>query len=145
MNVTLRKPADAYGFSEPVVEPQRWWPALDRSAKAWQQQDITQPIVHSLGRPNRPAETDWDYVPFLDRDFTSPAELVLVPRCAPGLFTKKFVEQAPPIPIPPPGAPFVTPPLVQPPPLRTIPDAIPQAHPYLADEFFYTGALKSAC
>ena len=107
-------------------------------------QDITQPITHTLGRPNRPAETDWDYIPFLDRDFTSLAELLLVPRCAPGLFTKKFVEQAPPIPLPPPGAPFVTPPSVRPAPLRIVPDAIPQTYPYLADEFFYTGAPESA-
>src|SRR4029077_16167541 len=79
-----------------------------------------------------------------DRDFTSLAELLLVPRCAPGLFTKKFVEQAPPVPLPPSGAPFVTPPLVQPAPLRASPDAVPQTYPYLADEFFYTGSNESA-
>ena len=37
----------------------------------------------------------WDYFPFNDRDFTSVAELMLVPGCSPGLFTKQFVEFAP--------------------------------------------------
>ena len=37
----------------------------------------------------------WDYFPFNDRDFTSVAELMLVPGCPPGLFTKQFVELAP--------------------------------------------------
>src|SRR5262249_43758190 len=112
-------PAYAYGFSEQHSAP----PA---------------PITHTIGKRNAPADLDWDYVPFLDRDFTSLAEILLVPRCAPGLFTKKFVEQPPPVP--PSGAPSVTPPTVRPAPLRVIPDAIPSTYPYLADEFFYTGA-----
>jgi large repetitive protein len=118
-------PAEAYGFSEQLSAP-------------------PPSITHTLGKRNSPAETDWDYVSFLDRDFTSLAEMLLVPRCAPGLFTKKFIEQAPPAPVPPPGAPFVTPPSVRPAPLRVVPDAIPQTYPYLADEFFYTGAPESA-
>ncbi len=32
---------------------------------------------------------------FNDRDFTSVAEVTLVPGCPPGLFTKQFVEFAP--------------------------------------------------
>ena len=44
--------------------------------------------------PNDQAET-WDYFVFNDRDFTSVAELMLVPGCPPGLFTKQFVELAP--------------------------------------------------
>ena len=32
-------------------------------------------------------------MPFNDRDFTSVAELLLVPGCPPGLFTKQFVEE----------------------------------------------------
>jgi large repetitive protein len=118
-------PADAYGFSEQLSTP-------------------PPSISHTLGMRNSPAETDWDYVPFLDRDFTSLAELLLVPRCAPGLFTKRFAEQAPPLPLPPSGAPFVTPPSVRPAPLRVVLDTIPQTYPYLADEFFYTGASESA-
>src|SRR5262249_37555232 len=118
-------PGDAYGYSEQLSAP----PSA---------------ITHTLGRRNQPADTDWDYVPFLDRDFTSLAEVLLVPRCAPGLFTKKFVEQAPPVPPPAPGAPFVTPPSARPAPLQAVPDTIPQTYPYLADEFFYSGAPESA-
>ena len=61
----------------------------------------TQTIYHTLGWANeyeqgslnRLAEP-WDYFPFNDRDFTSVAELMLVPGCSPGLFTKQFVEFA---------------------------------------------------
>src|SRR5262249_10934639 len=35
------------------------------------------------------------YFPFNDRDYTSVAELMMVPGCSPGLFTKQFVEFAP--------------------------------------------------
>ncbi len=38
---------------------------------------------------------NWDYFPFHDRDFSSVAELMLVPASAPGLFTKQFAEFAP--------------------------------------------------
>ena len=73
---------------------------------------ITQPFHHSLGNQNDNTE-DWDYFPFLDRDFASVAELLMVPDCPPGLFTKKFAENpglpnpylagmfAPPLPAPP--------------------------------------------
>lgn len=54
-------------------------------------------ITHSLGQANSPSD-DWDYFPFHDRDFTSVAELLLVPGCPPGLFTKFFVEEVPPNP-----------------------------------------------
>jgi hypothetical protein len=37
----------------------------------------------------------WDDFPFHDRDFTGVAELLLVPGCPPGLFTKQFAEFAP--------------------------------------------------
>ena len=49
---------------------------------------------HTLGYTNDSAE-NWDYFAFNDRDFTSVAELMLVPGCPPGLFTKQFVEFAP--------------------------------------------------
>ena len=54
----------------------------------------TNPIYHTLGIPNDQAEP-WDYFPFHDRDFTGVAELLLVPGCPPGLFTKQFAEFAP--------------------------------------------------
>ena len=44
--------------------------------------------------PNEP----WDWFVFNDRDFTSVAELMLVPGCPPGLFTKQFVELPPMVP-----------------------------------------------
>ena len=40
-----------------------------------------------------PSDTSWSHFPFNDRDFTSVAELLLVPGCPPGLFTKQFVEE----------------------------------------------------
>ncbi|GIW86619.1 MAG: hypothetical protein KatS3mg108_0943 [Isosphaeraceae bacterium] len=61
---------------------------------------VTAPIHHTLGYDNRlesggssPRE-NWDHFPFLDRDFASVTELLLVPDCPPGLFTKKFAERA---------------------------------------------------
>ncbi len=64
----------------------------------------TQCIFHTLGAANEFEQGSgnglpepWDYFPFNDRDFTSVAELMLVPGCSPGLFTKQFVEFAPAI------------------------------------------------
>ena len=59
--------------------------------------DSTNPIYHTLGehRQTTQAET-WDYLPSDDRDFyRGVAELMLVPGCPPGLFTKQFAEFAP--------------------------------------------------
>jgi hypothetical protein len=70
----------------------------------------TTAFYHTLGYPNDGGSTftqpltaastvttneEWTYFPFNDRDFTSVAELMLVPGCPPGLFTKQFVEFAP--------------------------------------------------
>ena len=62
----------------------------------------TEPIYHTLGWANElewgsrhPMAEPWDYFPFHDRDFTSVAELMLVPGSPPGLFTKQFAEFAP--------------------------------------------------
>jgi hypothetical protein len=54
-------------------------------------------IYHTLGAVNDQAEP-WDWFVFNDRDFTSVAELVLVPGSPPGLFTKQFVELPPMVP-----------------------------------------------
>ena len=56
--------------------------------------NATNYMYHTLGLPNDSAE-NWDYLVFNDRDFSSVAELLLVPGCPPGLFTKQFVEVAP--------------------------------------------------
>src|SRR5690606_19152233 len=88
--------------------------------------------------------------PFLDRDFSSVAELLLVPNCPPGLFTKKFAEDTglPDPNLVPPG-PFRAPyPLATPPPTiadpddpTEIPDAPdlqePHPYPYLPHKFYY--------
>jgi hypothetical protein len=58
-------------------------------------QPLTREIHHTLERGNSPDDNTWDYFPFHDRDFQSVAELLLVPACPPGLFTKRFVEAAP--------------------------------------------------
>jgi len=49
-------------------------------------------IYHTMGTVNNPADPYWSYFPFHDRDFMSPAELLVVPGCPPGLFTKQFIE-----------------------------------------------------
>ena len=54
----------------------------------------TNQVFHTLGIANDQTEP-WDYFPFHDRDFTGVAELMLVPGCPPGLFTKQFAEFAP--------------------------------------------------
>jgi hypothetical protein len=51
-------------------------------------------FYNTLGSKNDSAEA-WDYFPFNDRDFTSVAELLMVPGCPPGLFTKQFTEAVP--------------------------------------------------
>jgi large repetitive protein len=62
----------------------------------------TLPIYHTIGWANEFEQGSlnsqaepWDYFPFHDRDFSSVAELMLVPGSPPGLFTKQFVEFAP--------------------------------------------------
>jgi hypothetical protein len=53
-------------------------------------------IVEGTGAPNPTVLIEgWDYLPLHDRDFTSVAELTLVPACPPGLFTKQFAEFVP--------------------------------------------------
>lgn len=78
-------------------------------------------IKHRLGEGRTEV---WDHFPFHDRDFMSVAELLLVPGCPPGLFTKKFVENAPDATIFPPNPtdpanagvayPYITPPAKRP-------------------------------
>ncbi|MGO9597590.1 MAG: hypothetical protein ACLP7Q_06170 [Isosphaeraceae bacterium] len=116
----------------------------------------------SAGPPVRPPTLSepWDYFPFNDRDFTSVAELLLVPGCPPGLFTKQFAEFAPSqanvtsvfgavTPISstlPAGSAFIAPPVApttasNPFYGTTVPPTTPlQPHtfPYLIDKFFYS-------
>jgi large repetitive protein len=95
-----------YGYTEQIVVP-----SID-SQTMMNTQGIyttsggtfyaTQKIYHTLGWANEfeqgsgnSGAEPWDYFPFNDRDFTSVAELLLVPGCSPGLFTKQFVEFPP--------------------------------------------------
>jgi len=107
-----------YGYSEQMAVPQtqRTGSKPDTGNNS-SGTAVTQPIWHTIGLPNDQAEP-WDYFPFNDRDFTSVAELMLVPGCPPGLFTKQFVELPP---MPPaasgtPGVPLTQFPVPTPPP-----------------------------
>lgn len=109
-------------------------------------------LRHTIGTDNSATE-DWQYLPFNDRDFQSVAELLLVPGCGPGQFTKLFVENNPVFgkgqrnPAP------ATKPSDNPPSRNSTSggsnfgadagDALrptPPTFPYLVDRFYYTGA-----
>lgn len=109
-------------------------------------------IYESIGANNNPDEqansgVGWCYLPFHDRDFTSVAELLLVPNVPPGLFTKFFVERAttdPANPQAPQTAPLTA--YTQPPLQRTVLSNADlgvlrlqkaPVYPYLPDGFFY--------
>jgi hypothetical protein len=92
-----------YGYSEQTAAPATVATTLYGRFNTLNKgyQNITMQILHTLGAANNfnvngtaTVET-WDYVPFHDRDFMNVAELLLVPGCPPGLFTKQFAEQAP--------------------------------------------------
>ncbi|WP_406701087.1 hypothetical protein V5E97_20090 [Singulisphaera sp. Ch08] len=114
--------------------------------------NITGYISNTLGRAIGATNGDevWDYLPFNDRDFTSVSELLMVPGCPPGLFTKQFVEQSPEIvgTIPPelpalagsfagmPPNPLIFKKATT--PVTGTATSRPHTFPYLMDEFFYT-------
>ena len=123
---------------------------------------LTNPIYHTLGIANDQSEP-WDYFLFHDRDFTGMAELMLVPGCPPGLFTKQFAEFAPsrtssgnfaqvePKSAPPPtitsfdtaATAFLTSSATKNVLGGSGPEQ-PHTFPYLVDRFFYTGASSAA-
>ena len=67
--------------------------------------DTSVEVLHTIGILNDEDQADipgpgnnreaWDYLAFNDRDFVSVAELLMVPGCPPGLFTKQFAERPP--------------------------------------------------
>jgi hypothetical protein len=149
-----------YGYTEQIAAPTGYSNLLGTqgiyyTSTSGQNYYSTNPIYHTLGIANDQAEP-WDYFPFHDRDFTSVAELMLVPGCPPGLFTKQFAEFAPSrtssglfAQVEPQSAPpriitpfataataFVTGSTTNPVPAHTF--------PYLVDRFFYTGASSAA-
>jgi large repetitive protein len=152
-----------YGYTEQIAAPTGYSNLLGTRAIYYTSGSgtnampyyATNPIYHTLGIANDQAES-WDYFPFHDRDFTGVAELMLVPGCPPGLFTKQFAEFSPsrttsgmfaqvePQPVPPSiirpfataSMAFVTGSATNPLPAHTF--------PYLVDKFFYTGASNAA-
>ncbi len=154
----IQAPA-AYGYSEQAVPARASAASVPMFGKYGDSQ-VTLAIENTLGKPNNPKDDVWDYVPINDRDFTSVAELLLVPGCSPGLFTKAFAEAAPPIPAPtrrtappamtetpvPPVPPDpLNPPIFGPTPPRFVDPALavprqvaqPHSSPYLVENFFY--------
>ncbi|APW62604.1 hypothetical protein [Paludisphaera borealis] len=139
-----------YGFTEQVTAAISGAPTnYGIYTKTAQTNPATEPnIFHSLGIDVGAGQKDtrWNRFVFNDRDFTSPAELMLVPGCPPGLFTKLFVEAEPTASntgvyfnrAASPG---------DPPPSTTSPvtlglalPAEPQTYPYLVDQLFYSSA-----
>ena len=88
-------PAYAYGYSEQMATPP--------GGNGQSQYKYTKPsngtlyptkqFQQSINNTNGTVDTNWSHLAFNDRDFTSVAELLLVPGCPPGLFTKQFVEE----------------------------------------------------
>jgi len=116
-------------------------------------------IRHTLGSrisPGSARDDTWDHFVFNDRDFMSVAELLLVPGCPPGLFTKRFVETAPPLPSPDPGPePGIVLNAVPPDEAPDFGDEEPgmskefdrknvHTYPYLVDKFFYSAPAPPA-
>jgi hypothetical protein len=164
-----------YGFTEQMGVPTTYYLSttpiyyVDVAANPHNTYYASNTAYHTLGIANDNSES-WDYLPFNDRDFTSVAELMMVPGCPPGLLTKQFVEFAPgssttyifqaastPLSVPltkipvAPTAPTagspsgpVTPASASTPfstgALASGTALVAHTFPYLMDKFFYTGA-----
>ena len=86
-----------YGYTEQIAVPARRLTGGDQPGAQHGTATLRPThahLPHRWATANDQAEP-WDYFPFHDRDFTSVAELMLVPGCPPGLFTKQFVELSP--------------------------------------------------
>ncbi len=174
-----------YGYTEQIAVPTTTVANYGQAAGL----QITGPakyFYHTLGGPNDAANTaggaflgtagppstppyllePWDLFPFNDRDFTSVAELLMVPGCPPGLFTKQFAEFAPSSANVTSTFSLVTPlpSTVTAATLKKLPAApatasnafntvsgvsstsplSPHSFPYLVDKFFYTGASPTS-
>ncbi len=81
-------PAFAYGYSEQMSPT-----ASSTGMGKYNNVVATKPIKNTIGGAGTPQDTNWSMLTFHDRDFTSVAELLMVPGCPPGLFTKQFVEE----------------------------------------------------
>ncbi len=91
-------PAYAYGYSEQMAEPKAGATVSNGIYKLNPTDTTGLPTTLAYkqsinSRTPNPNDTPWSPFPFHDRDFASVAELLLVPGCPPGLFTKQFVEE----------------------------------------------------
>jgi large repetitive protein len=90
-------PAYAYGYSEQLAPPTTGGTlatsgSYARSSGTPNTVPTTKTFKETINVRNVAGE-NWTHLPFLDRDFASVAELLQVPGCPPGLFTKQFVEE----------------------------------------------------
>jgi len=127
-----------------ITQPMIWYNYVSPAPTPMTYYGDAKAIAHTLGRsPAGSVRDSWDHFAFHDRDFMSVAELLLVPGCPPGLFTKQFVEGQPisgGFAAGAPGAsggPFTTPP-TSPPGSATVFGTTPRTYPYLPDNFYYT-------
>ena len=94
-------PPYAYGYSEQMAEPpdgEGYGAIKIPAVKAGDDPtyvQLSQKIQQSINNTDNSikSDTNWAHLPFHDRDFNNVAELLLVPGCPPGLFTKQFVEE----------------------------------------------------
>ncbi|MDX2037390.1 MAG: hypothetical protein SFX72_12125 [Isosphaeraceae bacterium] len=137
-------PPTAWGFTEQTAPSTRngnfivWKDSKNNSTNV-----DSQRLHHDLGDDGE--DEPWNLFVFHDRDFTSPAEVLLVPGAAPGLFTKQFVEN--PNPIARRGAGWNDSNLTS---MSATPSGsnigaklnttTPSVYPYLPDAFYYSAA-----
>ncbi len=93
-------PAYAYGYSEQMAAPPTGngtgiytYTTTANGTTTTATRPTTSTIQQSINNNNPNSDTNWQHFPFHDRDFSNVAELLLVPGCPPGLFTKQFVEE----------------------------------------------------
>ncbi|MDG3003329.1 hypothetical protein [Paludisphaera mucosa] len=149
-----------YGFTEQLLASPSTTTATNagnfgKSKDGTQTYPSTNVINNTLGDKTQGSAVlpRWDFLVFHDRDFTSVAELSLVPGCPPGLFTKQFVEYAPSdVNVNLSKSPKFTGDRTKPKPTNsvTVPNLAtpnvdnfsedPRTYPYLVDQLFYTSA-----
>lgn len=135
-------PPNAYGFTEQTFPSTNATTLtgnyVARSGGVNTAAPITGPIFHNLDATGSGTD-NIDHFPFHDRDFQSLAELLLVPACPPGLFTKQFVELSDPTPYNPTATPLGD----LPPPTADAP-AVPSIGYYYTPPFLVTNPPTSS-
>ena len=93
-------PPYAYGYSEQISFPQNAG-ATTTGNFSYTTPAPTNPLPATTSyfkdsinnNSNSITDSAWSHIAFNDRDFTSVAELLLVPGCPPGLFTKQLIDE----------------------------------------------------